>query len=51
VINVGAYSFEAGNVRHEHEWKAWHGAERAPHSRSIPVSPEAGSTKASRAKG
>ena len=22
-INVGAYSFEAGNVRHEHEWKVW----------------------------
>ncbi|MGH7031922.1 MAG: cobalamin-independent methionine synthase II family protein, partial [Stellaceae bacterium] len=21
--NVGAYSFEAGNVRHEHEWKLW----------------------------
>jgi 5-methyltetrahydropteroyltriglutamate--homocysteine methyltransferase len=23
-IKVGAYSFEAGNVRHEHEWKVWH---------------------------
>jgi len=23
-INVGAYEFEAGNVRHEHEWKLWH---------------------------
>jgi len=22
-INVQAYSFEAGNVRHEHEWKLW----------------------------
>ena len=22
-INTGAYSFEAGNVRHEHEWKVW----------------------------
>ncbi len=22
-INVGAYSFEAGNVRHEHEWRVW----------------------------
>jgi 5-methyltetrahydropteroyltriglutamate--homocysteine methyltransferase len=21
--DVGAYSFEAGNVRHEHEWKVW----------------------------
>ena len=22
-INAGAYLFEAGNVRHEHEWKVW----------------------------
>ena len=22
-INAGAYSFEAGNVRHQHEWKVW----------------------------
>jgi 5-methyltetrahydropteroyltriglutamate--homocysteine methyltransferase len=22
-INVRAYSFEAGNVRHEHEWRVW----------------------------
>ena len=22
-INVQAYSFEAGNVRHEHEWRVW----------------------------
>jgi 5-methyltetrahydropteroyltriglutamate--homocysteine methyltransferase len=22
-IDAGAYSFEAGNVRHEHEWKVW----------------------------
>ncbi len=22
-VNCQAYSFEAGNVRHEHEWKAW----------------------------
>jgi 5-methyltetrahydropteroyltriglutamate--homocysteine methyltransferase len=22
-VNVGAYSVEAGNVRHEHEWKVW----------------------------
>src|SRR5579862_6047083 len=22
-VNAGAYSFEAGNVRHEHEWKIW----------------------------
>jgi 5-methyltetrahydropteroyltriglutamate--homocysteine methyltransferase len=23
-VNAGAYSFEAGNVRHEHEWRVWH---------------------------
>ncbi|HUN50162.1 MAG TPA: cobalamin-independent methionine synthase II family protein, partial [Candidatus Sulfotelmatobacter sp.] len=23
-INAQAYSFEAGNVRHEHEWRVWH---------------------------
>jgi 5-methyltetrahydropteroyltriglutamate--homocysteine methyltransferase len=22
-INVGAYSFEAANPRHEHEWRVW----------------------------
>ena len=22
-VNAGAYSFEAANVRHEHEWRAW----------------------------
>lgn len=22
-INAGSYSFEAGNVRHEHEWNIW----------------------------
>jgi 5-methyltetrahydropteroyltriglutamate--homocysteine methyltransferase len=22
-VNAGAHSFEAGNVRHEHEWKVW----------------------------
>jgi len=22
-INANAYSFEAANVRHEHEWKVW----------------------------
>ena len=22
-VNAGAYLFEAGNVRHEHEWKVW----------------------------
>jgi 5-methyltetrahydropteroyltriglutamate--homocysteine methyltransferase len=22
-VNAGAFSFEAGNVRHQHEWKVW----------------------------
>lgn len=22
-VNCGGYSFEAGNVRHEHEWRVW----------------------------
>ncbi len=26
-VNCGSYSFEAGNVRHEHEWKAWEGVD------------------------
>ena len=26
-INAQAYSFEAGNVRHEHEWKVWRNVE------------------------
>jgi 5-methyltetrahydropteroyltriglutamate--homocysteine methyltransferase len=26
-IEAGAYSFEAGNVRHEHEWSAWRDVE------------------------
>ena len=28
-INAGAYSFEAANPRHEHEWKVWRGGEAA----------------------
>jgi 5-methyltetrahydropteroyltriglutamate--homocysteine methyltransferase len=28
-INAGAYSFEASNPRHEHEWKIW-GSARLP---------------------
>ena len=23
-VNAGAYSFEAGNVHHAHEWRVWH---------------------------
>jgi 5-methyltetrahydropteroyltriglutamate--homocysteine methyltransferase len=26
-INTGAYSFEAANPRHEHEWRVWEGVE------------------------
>ena len=33
-IKVGAYSFEAGNVRHEHEWKVWHDV-KLPAGKSI----------------
>jgi 5-methyltetrahydropteroyltriglutamate--homocysteine methyltransferase len=29
-INAGAYMFEAGNVRHEHEWKVWRDVELPP---------------------
>jgi 5-methyltetrahydropteroyltriglutamate--homocysteine methyltransferase len=25
-VNAGAYSVEAGNVRHEHEWRVWQDA-------------------------
>ena len=28
-VNAGAYSFEAGNVRHEHEWRVWQDARLA----------------------
>jgi 5-methyltetrahydropteroyltriglutamate--homocysteine methyltransferase len=24
-VNASAYLFEAGNVRHEHEWRVWEG--------------------------
>jgi 5-methyltetrahydropteroyltriglutamate--homocysteine methyltransferase len=33
-INAGAYSFEAGNVRHEHEWAVWQDT-RLPDDRLI----------------
>jgi 5-methyltetrahydropteroyltriglutamate--homocysteine methyltransferase len=29
-INAGAYSFEAANVRHEHEWKVWQDVKLPP---------------------
>jgi 5-methyltetrahydropteroyltriglutamate--homocysteine methyltransferase len=33
-INAGAYSFEAANVRHEHEWKVWQDV-RLPEGKKI----------------
>jgi 5-methyltetrahydropteroyltriglutamate--homocysteine methyltransferase len=33
-INAGAYSFEAANVRHEHEWKVWRDV-RLPEGKKI----------------
>jgi 5-methyltetrahydropteroyltriglutamate--homocysteine methyltransferase len=33
-INAGAYSFEAANVRHEHEWKLWQDI-RLPEGKTI----------------
>ncbi|HEV8244337.1 MAG TPA: hypothetical protein VGP93_01080, partial [Polyangiaceae bacterium] len=35
-INAGAYSFEAGNVRHEHEWKIWRDVKLADDKVLIP---------------
>jgi 5-methyltetrahydropteroyltriglutamate--homocysteine methyltransferase len=35
-ISAGAYSFEASNPRHEHEWKIWGGAKLPKDSVLIP---------------
>jgi 5-methyltetrahydropteroyltriglutamate--homocysteine methyltransferase len=35
-VNAGAYSFEAGNVRHEHEWKVWQDVKLADGKSIIP---------------
>jgi len=35
-IRAGAYSFEAANVRHEHEWKIWRDLELPAHKKIIP---------------
>jgi 5-methyltetrahydropteroyltriglutamate--homocysteine methyltransferase len=35
-VNCRAYSFEAGNVRHEHEWKVWRGVKLPPDRILIP---------------
>ena len=36
-INAGAYSFEAANVRHEHEWQVWQDVELPDGKRSCPA--------------
>jgi len=33
-VNAGAYSFEAGNPRHEHEWQVWEGV-KLPEGKSL----------------
>ncbi|MGP0091187.1 MAG: cobalamin-independent methionine synthase II family protein [Xanthobacteraceae bacterium] len=33
-VNAGAYSVEAGNVRHEHEWRVWEG-QRLPEGKLL----------------
>jgi 5-methyltetrahydropteroyltriglutamate--homocysteine methyltransferase len=35
-INAGAYSFEAANPRHEHEWRVWQGVDLPEHTTLIP---------------
>jgi 5-methyltetrahydropteroyltriglutamate--homocysteine methyltransferase len=35
-IRAGAYSFEAANPRHEHEWKVWRGVKLPQHKILIP---------------
>ena len=35
-INAGAYSFEAANVRHEHEWRVWREVELPEGKRILP---------------
>src|SRR5262245_21981222 len=35
-INAGAYSFEAANPRHEHEWRVWEGVKLPPDTILIP---------------
>ena len=35
-VNVGGYSFEAGNVRHEHEWKVWKNAKLPAGKKLLP---------------
>jgi 5-methyltetrahydropteroyltriglutamate--homocysteine methyltransferase len=34
-VNAGAYSVEAGNVRHEHEWKVWRDTVKLPEGKVL----------------
>ena len=36
-VNAGAYSVEAGNVRHEHEWRVWKDVKLPTASCSFPA--------------
>ncbi|MGH2870902.1 MAG: hypothetical protein ACRDL5_00360, partial [Solirubrobacteraceae bacterium] len=35
-VNAGAYSFEAANVRHAHEWRVWQDAKLPDDKRILP---------------
>jgi 5-methyltetrahydropteroyltriglutamate--homocysteine methyltransferase len=35
-VNAGSYSFEAANVRHEHEWRVWEQVELPAGKRILP---------------
>jgi 5-methyltetrahydropteroyltriglutamate--homocysteine methyltransferase len=35
-VNAGAYLFEAGNVRHEHEWEVWQNVKLPSHKFMLP---------------
>jgi 5-methyltetrahydropteroyltriglutamate--homocysteine methyltransferase len=35
-VNAGAYSFEAANPRHEHEWRVWESVQLPPGKVLIP---------------
>ena len=35
-VNAGAYSFEAANPRHEHEWRVWESVQFPDHKTLIP---------------
>jgi methionine synthase II (cobalamin-independent) len=41
-VKAQTYSFEAGNVRHEHEWRIWQGADAHKIDEMVRQSPERG---------